>query len=289
MPNAILTDAIELELGAHEPWPQAIKLYQPFEVEQILLPDNANCLAVQAFLHMCNLEYQIEPRKNAEFMSPSGRVPFIQCGAFLISDFDNIVRFIGNKGTALSHDLSPDEKADMRAYMSLINNGLGNAEQYVCWLDPMIVDSVTKKRHGSVYPWPLNHILNWQKQRQVTKKLKVLGLYNKTIDEIYDEINTCCIALSDRLDDKKYFYGDKGPKELDALVFGHLYTILTTPIPGNRLAEIVHRFPDLVDLCKRIEKSFFSLRTIGNEPLSKKVHDACGSALELDDDPWTDY
>ncbi|KAK0074428.1 hypothetical protein PV325_008340, partial [Microctonus aethiopoides] len=48
-----------------------------------------------------------------------------------------------------------------------------------------------------------------------------------------------------------------GPKELDALVFGHLYTILTTPIPGNRLAEIVHRFPDLVDLCKRIEKRYF--------------------------------
>lgn len=51
-----------------------IKMYQPYEVEQILLPDNANCLAVQAYLKMCNLEFQIEPKSNAEFMSPSGKV-----------------------------------------------------------------------------------------------------------------------------------------------------------------------------------------------------------------------
>ncbi|XP_034951653.1 metaxin-2-like [Chelonus insularis] len=264
MPHAILQDAYELELEAQEPWPQLIKLYQPHEVEQILLPDNANCLAVQAFLHMCNLEYQIIPRKNAEYMSPSGRVPFIQCGAFLISDFDNIVNFINNKGTSLSNELSSEEKYDMRAYMSLINNGLANAEQYICWVDPATLE-ITKRRHGSVYPWPLNHILNWQKQRQVIKKLKVLSLYNKTLDEIYQDVKICCTALSKRLENKPYFYGDKGPTELDALVFGHLFTIITTPIPGCKLGEIVKNFPDLVDLCKRIETSFFSsLRTFGS-------------------------
>lgn len=174
-----------------------------------MLPDNANCLAVQAFLHMCNLEYQIEPRKNAEFMSPSGRVPFIQCGAFLVSDFDNIVTFVGNKGTCLSNDLTPTEKADMRAYISLINNGLANAEQYICWVDQTTLETITQPRHGSVYPWPLNHILNWQKQRQVTKKLKVLGLYNNTLEEIYQDVKMCCTALSERLDGKEYFYGNK--------------------------------------------------------------------------------
>lgn len=37
-------------LLAQEPWPDNVKLFQPYEVEQILLPDNASCLAVQAFL-----------------------------------------------------------------------------------------------------------------------------------------------------------------------------------------------------------------------------------------------
>lgn len=42
-------------------------------VEQILLPSNASSLAVQAFLKMCGLNFEIEMRPNAEHMSPSGR------------------------------------------------------------------------------------------------------------------------------------------------------------------------------------------------------------------------
>ncbi len=40
---------------ASEPWPTDVQLYQPYEVEQVLLPDNANILTVQAFLNMSNL------------------------------------------------------------------------------------------------------------------------------------------------------------------------------------------------------------------------------------------
>ena len=41
-------------------------------MEQVLIHDNSNILAVQGFLNMCNLEYTIEMRANAEHMSPSG-------------------------------------------------------------------------------------------------------------------------------------------------------------------------------------------------------------------------
>ena len=67
-----------MEASAQEPWPSNVELYQPYEVEQILLPDNSNCLAVQAYLHMCKLDFTIEMRSNAESMSPSGKVPFIR-------------------------------------------------------------------------------------------------------------------------------------------------------------------------------------------------------------------
>ena len=50
-------------------------------MEQVLLADNANCLAVQAFLHMANLEFTIEMRANVEHMSPSGKTNF---GAYLL-------------------------------------------------------------------------------------------------------------------------------------------------------------------------------------------------------------
>lgn len=115
-------------ISAQEPWPKDVKLYQPYEVEQILLPDNANCLAVKAFLNMCNLNFQVEPRPNAEFMSPTGKVPFIRAGAFIISEFEAIVQFVNSKDISLSADLEPEQKSDMRAYMSLVHNVLENAE-----------------------------------------------------------------------------------------------------------------------------------------------------------------
>lgn len=83
---------------------------------------------MQAFLKMCNLEFQVEPRSNAESMSPSGKVPFIKCGAFLISELEPIAQFVDTKGISLSGDLDKDKKDDMRAYMSLIRNVLENAE-----------------------------------------------------------------------------------------------------------------------------------------------------------------
>ena len=54
-------------------WPSDAQLYQPFEVEQILLNDNASCLAVQAFLNMTRLDFTVEMRANAEHMSPNGK------------------------------------------------------------------------------------------------------------------------------------------------------------------------------------------------------------------------
>ena len=76
--KVLLTESMSMEMGAQEPWPSDVQLFQPYEVEQILLPDNATCLAVQAFLHMCNLDFTIEMRPNAENMSPSGKVPFVK-------------------------------------------------------------------------------------------------------------------------------------------------------------------------------------------------------------------
>nr|CAD7438136.1 unnamed protein product [Timema bartmani]CAD7462330.1 unnamed protein product [Timema tahoe] len=49
----------------------------------------------------------------------------------------------------------------------------------------------------------------------------------------------------------------KGPTELDALVFGHVFTILTTPLPNNQFAGIVRGYDNLIELCKRVEKDYF--------------------------------
>ncbi|KAF6203850.1 hypothetical protein GE061_002185 [Apolygus lucorum] len=256
MPSQLVIDSWNCEVSGQEPWPDDVQLFQPYETEQILLPDNANCLAVQTFLKMCDLKYVVEYRTNAEEMSPSGRVPFIKCGACLISDFEPITSFVSNKGISLSAHLDEVQKADMRAFMSLVNTVLGNAENFITWVDSETYTKITKPRYGSVHPFPLNHWLCFSKRRTVLKKLSALGWANKSLENVYDEVEKGCSALSDRLEKSKFFFGDQ-PTELDALVFGHIYTILTTPLPNNRLASTIRGYPNLVDHCKIIEKQLF--------------------------------
>nr|CAD7193865.1 unnamed protein product [Timema douglasi] len=247
---------------AQEPWPQDVKLFQPYEVEQILLPDNANCLAVQTYLKMCDLNFEVEQRYNAENMSPSGRVPFIKCGAFLISELDPIISFVNNKGISLVDKLDSSDKADMRAYMSLVNTVLGSAEMYICWCDETCYNEVTKPRYGSVYPWPLNRYLPYQKKQHVVKKLAVLGWSQKSLDEVYQEVENCCKSLSERLEKKDYFFGAR-PSDIDALLYGHLYTILTTPIPqiNDKLANIIRGHEPLIKFVKHMDRKFFGRTT----------------------------
>ena len=152
----------------------------------------------------------------------------------MISEMDPIVAFVNTKGISLTEKLDAGQKADMRAYMSLVNNVLGNAELYISWQDPVTLTSVTSPRHSAPHPWPLGALLTWQKKSQVNKRLGALGWGSKSLEEVYTEVETCCRALSERLDNSPYFFGQR-PTELDALVFGHVFSTLTTPLPENRM------------------------------------------------------
>merc|ERR1711972_1187493 len=88
------------------------------------------------------------------------------------------------------------------------------------------------------------------------KKLGALGWTNKSLEDVYADIEQCCKSLSERLDKSTFFFGNK-PTELDALVFGHIFSILTTPLPENRLKAIIQQFENLVKLCENIERDFF--------------------------------
>lgn len=57
-----------------------------------------------------------------------------------------------------------------------------------------------------------------------------------------------------------FFFSNSRPTELDAIVFGHLYTILTTNIPNTILAETINKFDRLVNFCKNIDNKYFAVK-----------------------------
>ncbi|XP_064472274.1 metaxin-2-like [Ornithodoros turicata] len=257
MPSVLLTESIAVELGGQEPWPEDAKLFQSFEKSQILLPESTASLSVQTYLRMVGLDHEVEMRPNVESISPSGNAPVLKCGNFVISEMDPIVAFVNTKGIQLNPHLTVQQKADMRAYMSLVNTVLVNAELYICWEHKETYSEDTQQRYGSVFPWPLNHFLCFKKRRQVAARLAVADWRDKSLEDVLEEVQTCCAALSERLGNQRFFFGEK-PTELDALVFGHLYTLMMCSLLDNKLARLVRGFVNLVDLCRRIEVQYFA-------------------------------
>ncbi|XP_074071744.1 metaxin-2 isoform X3 [Macrotis lagotis] len=222
---SLVAEALVSQVAATEPWPEDATLYQQLKGEQILLSDNASSLAVQAFLQMCELPIKVVCRANAEYMSPSGKVPFIHVGNQVVSELGPIVQFV-------------------------------KAKLYLQWCDEATVGEITHSRYGFPYPWPLNHILAYQKQWEIKRKMKAIGWGNKTLDQVLEDVDQCCQALSQRLGTQPYFF-NKQPTELDALVFGHLFTILTTQLTNDELREKVKNYSNLLNFCRRIEQNYF--------------------------------
>jgi len=259
MSSPITSQLLEQGITA-EPWTNDAVLYQPYEVEQILLAENASCLSVKTFLKMCQLEFTVEPCANAEHMSPGGhmtKLPVLQSGAFVVSELEPIIYLVEKKGVSLTHFLDADEKNDLRAYLCLTEKIFTCAELYVSWIDSKTLNETTYKRYGSVYPWPLNRLQSWRKRRHVVNKLTLFGWAKYTNEQVLRKVEKCCITLTEKLGKNHYFYGDS-PTELDALVFGHIYTILTTPLPNSDLQQLIkNKFETLIQFCLRIEKTFY--------------------------------
>lgn len=45
--------------------------------------------------------------------------------------------------------------------------------------------------------------------------------------------------------------------EVDALLFGHLFAILTTRLPTMELSNALRKYPNLVEYCERVENEYF--------------------------------
>jgi len=263
MSGSLVSDAAVVEFAGRGPWPDDACLYQPTSPT---LHDNASCLATATFLKMCRLQFKYEYRKNAEHMSPSGRVPFIKAGPLIISEFLPIVNYAAAKNHSLSTGLDDRDKADMKAYMAMCDNMLTNAEIYLSWRNENIYNEESRITYGSEYKWPLSRILPWSKRRSMNHLLNTKEDWKKkSTQEALEEIRKCCRTLKEMLGEQSYFFGD-APTELDALVFGHLYCLSKKCYPGIDIASIINEFDSLISFIRRVESTYFE----GNVNLRNK-------------------
>ncbi|KAL9966801.1 hypothetical protein ACROYT_G024922 [Oculina patagonica] len=235
-------------------WLEGVKLYEPCK-DTILLTDAASCKSTEAYLKFCGLAHEVKCRRNVEFMSPTGNVPFLKADRELIGDFQGVASYIEAKGFSTSADLEMKDRAEMKAYISLIENSLIPAELYMLWWKKDWAVR-TRRQYGSQFPVPLNLVLSYRKQWQVCQQLKAAGWHHKTEAEVLEEFKRTCQALSEKLGNNRFFINDR-PTEVDALVFGHLHSVLTRYLPDDSLSSVVKTHRNLQVFVMRILSDFF--------------------------------
>ncbi|VDM51872.1 unnamed protein product [Angiostrongylus costaricensis] len=224
--------------------------------DQALSYEYAECLAAQAFLRIAHLSYFVKQRPNAEFISPTGKIPLLRIRRTLIPEFNGIVDFVAKKGIKLCSHLNDAQIAEMRAHMSIMDVLLRKVEMYVMWKHDDTYSKLTRYRYGSVYKWPLNRILPALKRREILLKLQDNGWADKSTEEVLEQYDRALRALSSQLGSKPYLFGNQ-PTEADALLFGHLFTIITMTLPCMDLKNAILSYTNLQDFVTRVENEYF--------------------------------
>lgn len=267
MPGVVL-DRFNLEQEEAEPWSDSALLIKPLLDEQALMYQVAQCLAVELYLKMCKLEYRTEEAPNAADMAPSGAVPLLVCGNFMLSGFDRIVEFISKKNI-VPQKLEETDHVDMECYTSMVHSVFVSAEMFSCWLDPDTYSQYTAPRFTSVHPWPLAPLLLWLQRRRAHRRLDSLKWRGKSAENVYEEVSKCCESLSTRLYNSTaavdsqagsggvaggsgYFFG-AAPCALDALVTGHVLAITGC---DASLRRVLDKYTALVRLAHRLATEY---------------------------------
>uniref|UniRef100_A0A7E4UNR5 Thioredoxin-like_fold domain-containing protein n=1 Tax=Panagrellus redivivus TaxID=6233 RepID=A0A7E4UNR5_PANRE len=234
-------------------------MVMPEPKTQSLIYEYAEHLAIRSLLKIVDLPITARHYPNAVDMSPTGHVPFLLINEKIVAGYSNIVEFIELKGIKLSTTRTPSENTDIVALSSLIDEDLRHLEMYVTWIDDETYHKVTKPRTASVYTFPLDSIVP-RIRRNTMRQYLVSRQYAKlTEKQVGEKAEAICLALSQRLGSRKYFVGETA-SELDAVVFGHLFTILTTELPCLILVNAIKKYPTLIDFVARIEEELFPNR-----------------------------
>lgn len=263
--------------GESLPWPKDVCLYQPLEEMQLLLPEQASCLAVKTYLRMCRLPYTEHQCDNAEFMSTGGRLtklPLMRLGRRLFTEFEPIVRHVEctQLENAVSSWLGYEEREDMRSEVNYVENTFTLAELHQCYKEAPIYAEHTQPRIGSAHPWPLSSIRRHAKRAEALRLLRVYQWDELNARGVQVQLQQCCQLLSDKLEEHEsdgklsanYLYGQR-LCELDALVFGHVASILNSQLASPMLGDTVRAYPRLLAHSRGIDQVYYQGKQLGDQ------------------------
>ncbi|KAH6562927.1 hypothetical protein BASA50_007452 [Batrachochytrium salamandrivorans] len=235
------------------------------------------CLSIAAYLNLAGADWSFHECRTPS-ISPSGELPVLRAGVEPVVGTSNIIHTLQSKGLDMDSELSPLERAESKAFISLIEDNLYDALLYTWWMEN---ENYTKSIHptltGSLTFFGRYNLPPKLKERAKIRlqSYRMLDYKGEKVPEVYIAAREAYRALADKLGDKNYFYGDS-PSTLDAIAFGHLslhaYPSLAVPKLFSLLA---FEFPTLIAYCARLKEKIFPDPLI----LSPSTHPSIGAVV----------
>lgn len=148
--------------------------------------------------------------------------------------------------------LTPFMIAESTAFASLITSRFSPALKHDLFVNDANYAEIYRSLLRKDTAWPLNQLVPFLRRREIRRSLA-----GNPEDALYFESGIALAALSTRLGDRnKFFYGDN-PSVLDAIVFGHLASVLCVPLPDSKLRGQVAMYSNLVSFVGRIRQTYF--------------------------------
>jgi len=236
------------------------QLYVPLHKNQQLQEQSACCIGIQALLAALGVNYEVAERSNTEWMSKNGQVPILignKTSKDVFSGWRKITEMLERHEIMLC---SQDHRKEQKELMNMMDV-IERVELYHSWCDQTTVDNVTKERYTKCLDvqYAAKYFIFKSRQEQVLSYLQIYNFHKMKAKEVLARFREVLSLFSTQLGNKKYLLGNR-ISEIDCLLFGHLYVILTTQyfsVLGPKLADIVHEFQNLVDLTSLIDRAIF--------------------------------
>ncbi|WP_299416075.1 glutathione S-transferase family protein [Acaryochloris sp. IP29b_bin.148] len=214
------------------------------------------CMKLETYFRMTGLAYQTHSSDDVLRKAPKGKLPYIEDNGQIIADSNLILEYLKTTyGDPLDQHLSPPDTAIALAMRRLLEENLYWALVYSRWVDPKNWPQ-TKAVYFSDLPPILRTIVSKIALNQVTQNLKGHGMGRHTASEIYQIATLDLQALSDFLQDKRYFMGSQ-PTTLDASAYSVLANILNDTLVSP-LRDQALQLQNLVAYCDRMHQAYYA-------------------------------
>uniref|UniRef100_A0A0N5CFU7 GST C-terminal domain-containing protein n=1 Tax=Strongyloides papillosus TaxID=174720 RepID=A0A0N5CFU7_STREA len=220
-----------------------------------LLSFDVECLQFLAACKFCALPVTIIHTADSS-VSPTKSLPNFKITNSGTNEVENITEFpkfveYARKWAfdlVLDSELTTAQKSEVDAYYSFLKKTLYPAIVHLLWNDESNYSTLTHRWYFS----KLSFLSKFYKITNIKEKeLGYIEAKNSSSADIIKIAMRTITQLSNKLGDKKYFFGDK-PSSLDALIFGYLAPLLKLPLPSDKLQAYLQGYPNLVRFVESI-------------------------------------